>query len=415
MSTDARKAREPLALRGFRTYWVASTIGFAGLSVSTIAVDVLVIEVLDATEAQVGFVRAAQFLPYLLVGLVAGALVDRWRRQTTLIAGNLAQAALVLVIPLLFVLGSLSVGLTAAILFAAGCCGVFVAAAEQAYLPDLVPRRSLVLANARLGQSMTIAQTSGPAAGGLLLTVLSAPLALVATSAARIGTALMIARIRRPEPPPRPSKTRMWRGIVEGVGFVYRHRTLGPLAASTHVWFLANSIAMTVLGLFVLRGLGLSPVAYGLVLTAAGVGGLVGALAANSAAARMGEGNTIIVARGLCGLTWVGVALTPDFSDAWMTVTMLCSVQLVCGFSMGLEDPSEMAYRQTVTPRAMLGRVGSTMRSANRTVAVVGALAGGVLAGAIGHRPTLLVVVGLFLAAAVVALLSPLRGARVER
>ncbi|MGO1392813.1 MFS transporter [Agrococcus casei] len=414
MSADARKAREPLALRGFRTYWVASTIGFAGLSVSTIAVDVLVIEVLDASEAQVGFVRAAQFLPYLLIGLVAGALVDRWRRQPTLVVGNLLQAALVLVIPLLFVLGSLSVGLTAVILFAAGCCGVFIAAAEQAYLPDLVPRRSLVLANARLGQSMTIAQTSGPAAGGLLLTVLSAPLALVATSAARIGTALMIARIRRPEPPPHPTKTRMLRGIAEGVAFVYRHRTLGPLAASTHVWFLANSIAMTVLALFVLRGLGLSPVAYGLVLTAAGVGGLVGALGANAAAARMGEGNTIIVSRGLCALTWVGMALTPDFDAAWMTVVVLCSVQLLYGLSMGLEDPSEMAYRQTVTPRAMLGRVGSTMRSANRTVAVIGALTGGLLAGVLDYRPTLLIVVGIFAAATLVALLSPLRGARVR-
>ena len=73
-----------------------------------------------------------------------------------------------------------------------------------------------------------------------------------------------------------------------------------------------------------------------------------------------------------------------------------------------------MAYRQTVTPRAMLGRVGSTMRSANRTVAVIGALTGGLLAGVLDYRPTLLIVVGIFAAATLVALLSPLRGARVR-
>lgn len=406
--------REPLRLAGFRRFWAASTVGFTGLAVTTVAIDVLVIDVLHATEAQVGIVRAMQFLPYLLIGLVAGACVDRWRRKPTLVAANLAQAVLLLAIPALFWAGALTLASTAAILFVVGCCAVFLAAAEQSYLPDLVPRGSLVLANARLGQSMTVAQSAGPALGGLLVTVLSAPAALLATSVSRLAAAGLLGRIRDPEPDPHVDRLPLWRGIADGVQFAYRHRTLGPLSMSTHVWFLANSIAITVLGLFVLRGLGLSPVEYGIVLAAAGVGGLIGALGAPRAAARFGEGNVIIASRALCALTWVGTALTPADGAPWVPVVFLAVVQLVYGFSMGLEDPSEMAFRQSVTPRSMLGRVNATLRSANRSTAVVGALAGGLLAGAVGFRATLLVVAAVFAVAVVVAVLSPVRGARSE-
>ncbi|MGO1510615.1 MAG: MFS transporter [Actinomycetaceae bacterium] len=403
--------REPLRLHGFRSYWFASTAGFLGLAVTTVAVDVLVIEVLSASEAQVGIVRAAQFLPYLLIGVFAGAYVDRHHRRPLLITVSLAQAVALLAIPALQLAGGLTIWSAAAILFVSGCCGVVLAAAEQCYLPDLVPRGSLVLANARLGQSMTVAQTSGPAVGGLIVSALSAPAAFVLGAVSRVAAAVLVARIREPEPAPSREHPRVLRGIADGFAFTYRHRTLGPLAVSTHVWFLGNSIAVTVLGLFVLRGLGLSALAYGLVLAAAGVGGLVGALLATRAASRLGEGNTVIAARALCALTWVGVALTPD--GGWLPVAYLCAVQLVYGFSMGVEDPSEMGYRQHVVPRELLGRVSATMRSANRSTAVVGALAGGLLAGAIGYGPTFVVVAAIFALAWLVAVLSPFRGVRV--
>src|SRR5690606_30731305 len=161
--------REPLALRDFRSYWYADAIGAVGLAITPVVVDVLVVGVLDASETEVGLVRAAQFLPYLLVGLLAGACVDRWRRRPTLVVTNVAQGVLLLLVPALHLLGLLSVTAVALVLLAAGGCAVFTAAAEQSYLPDLVPRRLLVVANARTGQSATVAQTSGPALGGMLV------------------------------------------------------------------------------------------------------------------------------------------------------------------------------------------------------------------------------------------------------
>lgn len=407
-----RTVREPLALRGFRSYWLASTSGFTALAVSTVAVDVLVIDILAASEAQVGLVRAVQFLPYLLLGLLAGAYVDRWRRRPVLVVGHLVQAMLLTAIPVLFVIGGLTIGATAGILFAIGCSGVFIAAAEQSYLPDLVPRRALVLANARVGQSLTVAETSGPALGGALVGIVGAPMTLLISAAGRVVLAVMIGKVRRPEPAPRPDHPRLWRAIADGLRFTYRHRTLAPLAISTNIWFLANSISLTVLALFVLRGLGLAAVVYGLMLTAVGVGGLMGALCATRAAVRLGEGDVIIVARIVCALTWVMMALTPVHAESWGVVTYLIVVLGIYGFSMGAEEPSEMAFRQSATERSMLGRVNATMRSANRTAALLGAASGGVLVGVVGFRPTFAVVAVIFMVAVLVALLSPLRGAR---
>lgn len=93
--------REPLALRDFRSYWYADAIGAVGLAITPVVVDVLVVGVLDASETEVGLVRAAQFLPYLLVGLLAGACVDRWRRRPTLVVTNVAQGVLLLLVPAL--------------------------------------------------------------------------------------------------------------------------------------------------------------------------------------------------------------------------------------------------------------------------------------------------------------------------
>jgi MFS family permease len=413
MSRSGDEAREPLRFPEFRRLWTASTVGFLGFSLTTVAVDVLVIDVLDASEAEVGAVRAVQFLPYLLFGLIAGAYVDRWRRKPTIVVTEAAQGVLLLSIPALYMAGALSVWVLALVLFTAGGFALFTAAAEQSYLPDLIPRRSLVLANARLGQSMTVAESGGPALGGALVGALSAPAALVLGGIGRILTAVLVSSIREPEAKPQDKeRTRLWHDIIEGLRFTYGHKTLAPLAVSTHVWFLANSIAMTVLGLFLLRGIGLSPLLYGVVLASAGVGGFLGALAATAAGRRWGEGNSIIVSRLLFVMAWGALCLTPVQLSSWAVVAYLCAAEVVYGFAMGMSNPHEMGYRQAVSPRGMLGRVNATNRAANRSTAVVGALLGGVLAGGIGHRPTLAVVTAVGLVAVLVAARSPLRGAR---
>lgn len=400
--------------RAFWPYWTATSLASLALAMTTLGLDVLVISSLGASEVEVGVVRAAQFVPYLVVGLLVGALVDRWRRRPLLVVTHLGRGMVLLLLAGLWWLDLLTVWRVVALVLVAGTFAVFAAAAEQSILPDLVPRSSLVDANARLGQSTTVAQTGGPPLAGALVAAAGVSSAFVLGGVARIVAAVLVSRLPVEETAPEPQPRRAIGGeIVTGLRFIYGHRTLAPLAVSTHVWFLANSLALTVLGLFVLRDLEVTATGYGLVLAAAGVGGLAGAFLAPAAGRRRGEGNVMIVARGLCAVAWAAVALTPDLGRVG-TIAFLCLTQVLYGFAVGVEDPNEMGYWQACTPRALLGRVNASRRSANRSVAVVGALLGGVLASTLELRVALLVVALVFLVATLVAACSPVRGARVS-
>lgn len=200
------------------------------------------------------------------------------------------------------------------------------------------------------------------------------------------------------------------REIVEGLRWAYRHPTLGPLAWSTHVWFVANAAALTVLAVFALRTLGFSPALYGLLFAVAGVATLAGASIASWAGSRYGSGATITVARAAYPVAWALVAMAPSGETPLATTFAFTGLALQ-GLAGGVENANEMSLRQAVTPDALLGRTNGTLRAANRSMAVVGALAGGLSASLWGVRPTLLAVVGLFLAAFLVAAMSPLRSA----
>lgn len=398
--------RRPAFLR----FWSGSTLTFFGLSFAAVATDALIINVLEASEPQVGLVRAAQFLPYLLVGLMAGALIDRWRKKPVLVWTTLGTSIALALIPALWWAGHLSLTAVAVVLFTAGSFGVFTAAAQQSLLPGLVERQQLVPANARLGQSMTVAQTSGPVLGGAAVGLIGAALGVLASSITHLITALLYARISVTEPKgEHTEKTSIWRDVRTGVRFTYQHRTMAPLAVSTHIWFVANSAAVTVFALFALRHLGLSPFLYGVTLALAGAAGLGGAFLAPWVGRRLGEGNAVILSRLLCAPAWMLVVLAPE-DQTWGFI-LLGAAQTIHGFSMGLDDPNEMGYRQAVTPHHLLGRMNATMRSANRTMAVMGAALGGVLAGSLSYHWALGIIVVVFLLAALVAAFSPLRGA----
>lgn len=172
MSTAAGTSAEPLRLPGFRTFWTASTLGFFGLSITTLAVDVLVIRGLHATSVQVGEVRAAQFAPYLLIGLIAGALVDRWRRRPTLMVTNLAQGLLLLLIPALWWLDALTVWVVAGVLLVTGSFAGLEDPNEMGYWRAVTPREVLGRVYATRRSANRSTAVVGALLGGLVAAVL---------------------------------------------------------------------------------------------------------------------------------------------------------------------------------------------------------------------------------------------------
>ncbi|WP_433226119.1 MFS transporter [Actinomadura formosensis] len=397
---------------GFVSAWAASTISDFGSYVTTLAIQVLIVLTLHEGATGVGLVSSARWAPYLLFGLVAGVLVDRSRRRPLLVTTDLSRGLLLIAVPVLAVTHHLSLLLLMLFMALFGLMSLLNDAASQAFLPRLVPAHLLTAANARLDQSSAVAQTSGPALAGGLVSLLTAPWAVLVDAVSYLVSGLLLVRVRVPEPASRPvSAHGVTSEAVQGLRWVYGHVTLRPLAVTTHGWFFCSAIVGAVLPTFALRTLGLSPFGLGLTVAAGGGGGLLGSIAATRLGARFGAGRVVIVCRALTGVSW---ALMASSTAQWAGWVLFAAGQALLGLSMGAENANEMGYRQAVTPDALQGRMNAVMRSINRAVIVVGAPAGGILGDAVGDRSVLWGASGGFLLVAVVLALSPFRSAGLD-
>jgi MFS family permease len=411
----AGDGRTPEALRdcaGFRPFWAAATVSSFGTYVTTLAIQVLVVLTLHGGAAQVGLVSAARWLPYLLFGVFAGVFVDRARRRPVLVTTDLVRCVLLVAIPALAMTHRLSLVVLLVFMIMFGSASLANDAASQSFLPRLVPPRLLTPANARLDQSDAVAQTSGPALAGGLVSLLTAPWAVLVDAASYLASGLLLLRVSVVEPPSRRFSLRGVRDeAVEGLRWIYRHRILGPYVLSTHGWFLVNAVAGATLPLFALRTIGLSPFGLGLALAAGGAGGLLGALSATTLGARFGVGRVVIASIVGNGLAWAVIASGWHGWSGWL---VFGAGQFLLGLSMGTANPNEMGFLQSITPDHLQGRSNATRRSINRSMIVIGAPLGGLLADAVGYRPVLYAAaVGFGLVSASLAI-SPYRHARLD-
>ena len=390
----------------FRRFLTAAVISSAGSSLTAVAMPILVVQLLDATPFEVGVVNAAQLIPYAVLGLVAGVYVDRWRRKPILVWASVGRAVVLGAVPLLWLAGLLHVWVLVIVLLLFGSFSVFGFAAMQSLLPRLVPRNQLVKANARLDQADAAATTLGPTVGGALVGLLGAPVVIAVDAISYFADAALNFGLDVDEPRSVTRSRNLMNEVREGLRFTYRHRTLNPLAISTHVWFLANGAALTVLSLFALRSLGFSAYTYGLLLTTFGVASLLGTSCAHALGTRIGSGRAVILARTVYPVTWLLVAFATDTGVGHALLFAALGLQ---GLAAGAENANEMGYWQTLTPDELLGRVNAARRSVNRTMAALGAVTAGLLVGAIGERPTLIGVTIVFAIAAGTLAFSPLR------
>lgn len=411
----ASPVRPPGDLRrsaGFRPFWAAAGVSSFGTYVTTLAIQVLVVLTLHGGAAEVGLVNAARWLPYLLVGVFVGVFVDRTRRRPLLVTTDLARGVLLAAIPALALAHRLSVAVLAAFMVVFGLASVVHDAASQSLLPRLVPPRLLTRANARLDQSDAVAQTSGPALAGGLVSLLTAPWAVLVDAASYLASGLLLSRVAVAEPPSRRFSLRGVGGeAVEGLRWLYRHRTLGPYTLSAHCWFAVNAVAGATLPLFALRTMALSPFALGLALAVGGAGGLAGALSATRLGARFGAGAVVIASIAGNGVAWAVIA---SGGHGWVGWTVFACGQFLLGLTMGAANANEMGYLQSITPDHLQGRANATRRSVNRAMIVFGAPAGGLLADTVGYRPVLYAAAAGFGVVAVGLALTPYRRARFD-
>jgi MFS family permease len=368
----------------------------------------LAVLTLDAGAGQLGALRAAGQAPILLLSLFVGAWVDRWRTRTTMMLSDAGRALALGAVALAGLVGGLGMPGLLALTFAVGALSVFFDVAYQASLVRLVERDQLVRGNSALEGSRSAAQIGGPALGGALVSLLSAPLAAAASALFFALSFLSIRRIRRAESMPagQEKPPRVWRRIHEGLRFVVGDTFLRAVCLASAAFQFSFAAMMTVYLLFLPRELHLPGSVVGLALAAAGPGALLGSLLAARLPGRFGHGTVVLYAAAVGDGVFLCVPAL-DGSSA-VTVPVLLAVGFVFGVGGQLVNVTLMAVRQAVTPDGMQGRAAATITCAGMGLTPVGSLAGGFLAGEWGLRTGLLVTAAGMMLSPVVMALSPL-------
>lgn len=395
--------------RPFLLFWRANLVSSFGTYVTLFSLQALVVLNLDGTATEVGWLSSARWLPFLLLGVVVGALVDRHPRRPVLVATDLVQAGLLVTIPLFWWAGWLSFPALLVIVLAYGMASVVNAAAEMSLLPRLVRREHLQRAHARLDGADAAAMTAGPAVAGLLVRVLGAPLAVLVDAAGYLYSALTLSRIEVAEPAATPGTTvgGLVGEIRDGVRWVYGRSGLATVAVAAHVWFVGNAVVGVVAAPYALLTLDLSPLQLGLTGALAGLGAVVGAAVTTRVGLVLGTGRTIIACYAVQAVAVLVMVTAARPGDRWLAVAVLGAGQGLYGLGLGMSNSHEMSYRQLVTPDELQARTNTTLRSINRAVMVVVAPLAGVLADARGIDDALLVAAVVFaLVAAGLALTS---------
>ncbi|MDK0523865.1 MFS transporter [Streptomyces sp. ML-6] len=395
--------------QGFRNLFAATMASAAGASVARIAIPLTAVVALGADEFEVGLVSVFLTLPFLLVGLPAGAWVDRMRRRQVLIFCQGARSLILMSIPVLWWIDFLTIWWLSAAVLLFGICNVFYDVAYQSYLPGLVGRENLVQAHTRTTSVQQVFTLGGPALGGQLAALLTAPVSLVVTSVVLSLSSLFILRIRQVEERRESSGKRDLLGeIREGVLLVRTDRRLRALAESSAWLNLTSYAAYSITVVFLARDIGLSVLSVGIFFSISGIGGVAAAFSFKFLAGKVGHGPLLWLP------LFVGAPfglLLPMAHPGW-TVWLAAAASSVVAFTTVIFNIGFMSSCQAVVPDMALGRVNATLRFLTWGVMPLGSLLGGTLADVLGTRQALCAAAAAGLLSFLPTFLSPWRKER---
>jgi MFS family permease len=386
----------------FLVFWLGQTISQFGAQLGGVAMPVLAVALLHASEWEIGVLNAANTAAFLLVGLPVGAWVDRWFKRRIMIRADLVRVAAMLAIPALWFTDSLQMWNLWVIAGVIGVANVFFDVSYQSYIPSLVERDQISEANAKLETTGQVSRLAGPAAAGSLLLVISAPVLFIGEAVGYLTSALCLWRVRDHEQPaPSGERKRLVHEIREGLSYVVRHPLIGRIAATTAITNFFSTIVFTLLPILVLRALGLTAAQLGLVYSVGAVGGLLAAAATPWVAKTVGEGTSLPISAALTGIGMAGFPLSLLVPGGAGAFIVLAASMFVMTVGVLVYNIIQVSLRQRICPPRLLGRMNASIRFLVWGVMPVAALLAGLLGESLGLAPALWIgVAGCVLAAA---------------
>jgi MFS family permease len=414
--------------RSFRLLWIGETISQLGNAMAIVGVPLVAVIVLHASTLAVGVLSAAAWLPWLLIGLPAGAWVDRLPAGRVMIICDVISAVLYASVPAAAWAGVLSIGLVLAVQLLAGAVSVVFMTAYQVYLPSLVAAHELIEGNTKMQGSASASAFAGPSLAGVVAQLLGSVTALLCNAVSFLVSAACLLGIRAAQvpatsaqgaaapastpaaAPPSPSvltssfapavspatdgprrRSSVRREAADGLRLVLGDPFLRQMSVFWAVANLALSGYLALVVVFLVRVVGLTPELVGLLAAAPGAGGVAGALLTGRVTARWGT------ARGLLLSTWCAVPFALLIPLTGRGPRLACYVigALVAYTGIAVGNIIIAAFRQSYAPPGMCGRVSATMRFLIFATSPVGALLGGGLGTWLGVRDALWILLGL--------------------
>lgn len=378
--------------RSFRLLWAGSATALLGAEVGELALPLFALLTLEAGATDLAVLRVAQFAPFLVLTLLLGVVVDRMRRKRLLIGANIGRGLLLAAIVCLALAWQMPIGVLAVAVFGIGTLNVLSQLADFSLLPAVVPHDRLADANARLTSTQSAMSVAGSGVGGVIVQVLTAPIALATNAFAYLLSAVFLAGVavdepRSPEPVERLSA---WNEAKAGLAFLRRNRIVRDLALEAATWNFANEILLLGLTLHVVEHYEFGAAVLGGMLMAAGAGAVLGAMVSGRATRRFGYGPSLTVALLVGNSAPLALMLTVATPSIWAVATAFLAL-LLSGFGIGLAGAQAVTVRQLATPDELLGRVNAAYRFLSWGMVAVGAIVAGLVATLWGPAVAILV------------------------
>jgi MFS family permease len=397
--------------RNFLTMWSGQALSQFGAQITELAIPVLAVLLLQATEFEVGVLNAAGVAAFLLIGLPAGAWIDRVRKRHVMIWADALRAVALATIPVLWWLGALEVWHLVIVAFVMGVATVFFDVSYQSIVPSLVRPFQIAEANGKLETTQQLAGIAGPAAGGWLIGILTAPIAVLITAGTYVASLIALLFTRDDEVvAARHEHDPLLRSIGEGLRWVFGHPLLRRIVGTTAVSNFFSTISFTLLPIFLLRELGFTPAAMGVIFALSSMGGLAGAVSTPHIVRWIGEARAIpvsAIAFSVAGLILPAAALVPALAFPLLVLQGFLGM-----FTVLLYNIVQVTFRQRITPKRLLGRMNASIRFCVWGVMPIAALLAGALGTWLGVVPTMWIGAIGGLASALFVVIGPFWGMR---
>jgi MFS family permease len=388
--------------------WGSLTITHFGGQITFLALPLTAALVLNASPFEVGVLTALEALPYPILGLFAGVLVDRARKLPIIVAADIGRGVALLAVPVCAWMGWLNMPVLYVVGFLIGAMTVLGWPAYQVFMTERVGRENLVEANAKIGVADSAAQLVGPGLAGALIQWLTAPFAILFDAISFFVSAAMLKGI----PPsasdvPKAAAVSVRAEIVEGLRVIWHNRTLRALVWSIALWQVFRHAFIAIVVLFGARELGFSAGHVGALFMMAGVGSLGAAALTGRLNTRFGMGPTMLGGIAGTGIAWIvmGSATGPY----WLASALFGVGLFLLDLAAMIFFINYLSLRQAVTPDRLLGRVTATMICLTVATAPLGGLAGGWIGEHVGLRAAMMFAgIGALLLTPLVVWLSPL-------